>query len=305
MKKLLLVALLIVGCGKNQNDIIYHFMNLNNGINNLTNHDEFTNTWSKFDIDVRLKQSNGEKNELFHFISKQVLEWSNSEKKILDSVMQLINKDIKSLKLQIDYPDTIFFIKTTGEEEGNAAGYTRSKCIILSENTLLLEFQELKNLVIHELFHILSRYNLRFRKIMYEIIDFKLIEEIEYPMSLIDFKITNPDAPSINSYINLSNDVIDDDYVLITYSESNYNKGGIFDYLQFGFIKLKDLKTSVKTPIIYSENDFTNFYEKIGKNTNYIIHADEILADNFVFLLNNRINLPSQWVVDKMKNKLQ
>jgi len=219
--------------------------------------------------------------------------------------MQLINKDIKSLKLQIDYPDTIFFIKTTGEEEGNAAGYTRSKCIILSENTLLLEFQELKNLVIHELFHILSRYNLRFRKIMYEIIDFKLIEEIEYPMSLIDFKITNPDAPSINSYINLSNDVIDDDYVLITYSESNYNKGGIFDYLQFGFIKLKDLKTSVKTPIIYSENDFTNFYEKIGKNTNYIIHADEILADNFVFLLNNRINLPSQWVVDKMKNKLQ
>ena len=27
-----------------------------------------------------------------------------------------------------------------------------------------------------------------------------------------------------------------------------------------------------------------NFFEQIGKNTNYIIHPDEVLADNFIFL---------------------
>ena len=219
--------------------------------------------------------------------------------------MQSINNDIQHLKLKIDYPDTIFFIKTTGEEEGNARGYTRSSCLILNDETLLWEFQELKNIIIHELFHIISRKNLSFRERMYEVIGFKVIKEISFPQSLIDLKVTNPDAPMINSYINLSNGDESNDYTLITYSKKEFNGGSLFDYVTFGFIKLQDLNNGEKLPIIYVDGDFTNFFEQIGNNTGYIIHPDEILADNFVFLLNGNNNLPSQWVVDKMKLNLQ
>jgi len=219
--------------------------------------------------------------------------------------MQSINKDIKHLMLNIDYPNSIFFIKTTGEEEGNASGYTRSNCLILNDETLIWGFQELKNIIIHELFHIISRNNLSFREKMYEVIGFKVIKEISFPQSLIDFKVTNPDAPMINSYINLSNGEESKDYALITYSKKEFNGGSLFDYVTFGFIKLQDLNNGVKVPIIYVDGDFINFFEQIGKNTGYIIHPDEILADNFVFLLNESNNLPSQWVVDKMKLNLQ
>ena len=106
------------------------------------------------------------------------MQWSESEKIKVDSVMQSINNDIKHLTLKIDCPETIFFIKTTGEEEGNAGGYTRSSCLILNDETLLWEFQELKNIIIHELFHIISRKNLSFRERMYEVIGFKVIKEI-------------------------------------------------------------------------------------------------------------------------------
>ena len=305
MKKILLLTLLIVGCGTQQKDITYQFTSLNNSITKLTNHDEFTNRWSKFDIDVRLNKQNGNKNELFQYISTQALQWSESEKIKVDSVMQSINKDIKHLMLNIDYPNSIFFIKTTGEEEGNASGYTRSNCLILNDETLIWGFPELKNIIIHELFHIISRNNLSFREKMYEVIGFKVIKEISFPQSLIDFKVTNPDAPMINSYINLSNGEESKDYALITYSKKEFNGGSLFDYVTFGFIKLQDLNNGVKVPIIYVDGDFTNFFEQIGNNTGYIIHPDEILADNFVFLLNENNNLPSQWVVDKMKSNLQ
>ena len=306
MKKLILLTILfIVGCNTQQKDITYQFTSLNNSINKLINHDEFTNRWSKFDIDGRLNKQNGTKNELFQYISTQVLQWSESEKIKVDSVMQSINNDIKHLTLKIDCPETIFFIKTTGEEEGNATGYTRSSSLILNDETLLWEFQELKNTIIHELFHIISRNNLSFRERMYEVIGFKVIEEISFPQSLIDIKVTNPDAPMINSYINLSNGEESNDYALITYSKKEFNGGSFFDYVTFGFIKLQDLNKGVKLPTIYVDGDFTNFFEQIGNNTGYIIHPDEILADNFMFLLNENNNLPSQWVVDKMKSNLQ
>ena len=85
---------------------------------------------------------------------------------------------MSNLELKIDFPDTIYFIKTTGEEEGNTPGYTRSSCLILNEETLLWKNQELTNLIVHELFHIISHYNLSFRENMYEIIGFKEIKEI-------------------------------------------------------------------------------------------------------------------------------
>ena len=306
MKKIILLsAILIVGCETKQKDIAYQFTSLNDSINKLLDHDEFTNRWSKFDIDVRLNKQNGNKKELFQYISTQVLQWSESEKIKVDSVMQSINNDIKHLTLRIDCPGTIFFIKSTGEEEGNAAGYTRSSSLILNDETLLWEFQELRNIIIHELFHIISRNNLSFREKMYEVIGFKVIKEISFPQSLIDYKVTNPDAPMINSYINLSNGKESDNYAMITYSKKEFNGGSLFDYLTFGFIKLQDLNNGEKLPIIYVDGDFTNFFEQIGKNTGYNFHPDEILADNFVFLLNENNNLPSQWVVDKMKLNLQ
>ena len=140
---------------------------------------------------------------------------------------------------------------------------------------------------------------------MYEIIGFKVIKEISFPQSLKDLKVTNPDAPIINSYINLSNGEDSDNYSMITYSQKEFNGGNLFDYVTFGFIRLQELKNERELPIIYKVENFINFFEKIGKNTEYIIHPDEILADNFVFLLNDKKNLPSQWIIDKMKMNLE
>jgi hypothetical protein len=46
----------------------------------------------------------------------------------------------------------------------------------------------------------------------------------------------------------------------------------------------------------------SNFFEQVGKNTEYVIHPEEILADNFALLvLGGGSNTPSPEVLRKMK----
>src|SRR5207249_2073426 len=45
-------------------------------------------------------------------------------------------------------------------------------------------------------------------------------------------------------------------------------------------------------PVVLNPRQEPAFLEKIGENTNYIIHPDEILADNFVRLVMNDVNVP-------------
>ena len=58
-------------------------------------------------------------------------------------------------------------------------------------------------------------------------------------------------------------------------------------------------------PVFYEPDAVPDFAEQIGRNTKYIIHPEEVLADNFVFLLNGRIDLPTQRVVEEMGRILQ
>ena len=44
------------------------------------------------------------------------------------------------------------------------------------------------------------------------------------------------------------------------------------------------------------------FFTAIGRNTGYIIHPEEVLADNFVFLLTGHEDLPNPEIVERLGN---
>ena len=43
----------------------------------------------------------------------------------------------------------------------------------------------------------------------------------------------------------------------------------------------------------------------IGQNTEYLIHPEETLADNFAIMVMEKQPARSQWVIDKMKSLLE
>lgn len=276
----------------------------------LTAADEFTDSWSRFDIESRMQKPNSTKEELFGFIAEQARQWNPDEQNRILTVLKSIDEQIQNQGFKINFPEEIYFVKTTAQEAGGALAYTRANYVVVKDGFLESPKEELKMVIIHELFHILTRNNPEFRKEMYKIIGFQLMNEVEYPEELKAHRITNPDAPQTDSYINLKVDGESKDCMMILYSDKDYDGGVFFSYLKVGFLCLKG--DSTKTiqykngkPVIYSFDEVDEFYKQVGRNTRYIIHPEEILADNFSFAVLNKTGLPSQEIVSQIQKKLK
>ena len=203
-------------------------------------------------------------------------------------------------------------MKTTGEEEGGAA-YTRANAIVLSEGELAASARALRKLLAHELFHVLSRANPQLRERLYEAIGFVKCNEIEFPPSLAPRKITNPDAPRNDHYIRVRVRGTECLAVPILLSRSEtYDaaRGGqFFEYLDFRLLLVergKDGKTIQARyeggePMLVDLPQVAGFFEQVGRNTGYVIHPEEILADNFALLVLQTRGAKSPEILAKMR----
>lgn len=315
MNKILLVILLMIGCSLSGFSTAtleesIQFARLDKAKQLLSQEDEFTESWSQFDIDSRCGKQNSTKEELFKLITENAREWTSEEKEKINAILKKIDSLIKEQAYQIAIPKEVFLVKTTGAEEGGAEGYTRAKYIVLKNNILSKPEDMLQSLIVHELFHVLSRNNPEFRQDMYEIIGFRMMPKIDYPDKIRNLRITNPDAPQTDSYISLMVDSQKVNCMMVLYAKGDYEGGSFFQYLQVGFLELEgdSIKTAAikdKEPSIYPLIDVKGFFEQIGNNTQYIIHPEEIMAENFVLAIYNSEGLKDQEIVDKIKRKLK
>lgn len=273
----------------------------------LKTEDSFTKSLSQFDMESRQKvKFDNNKKAYLEFLGNESLNWTSNEVLLLKQIFNSIN--LKLSRFNLNLPTNINLIKTTGKEEDNAA-YTRENSIILPQNILDKELTKevnLENLMLHELFHVYSRFDSNIREKLYNAIGFYQCSELNYPKELKALKITNPDGYKYNYYITLEENGLKKQFMPMIFSKEPYNLNSsktFFEYLQF---KLMEVNVSNNTEPKYKDHKLTfidpslGYFEKIGNNTNYIIHPDEILADNFVFLINGTGNLKSPFVVEKM-----
>jgi hypothetical protein len=171
-------------------------------------------------------------------------------------------------------------------------------------------------LLVHELFHILSRSNPALRDRLYETIGFVNCAEVEWPESLRRRKLTNPDAPGNGHCIRVQVSGAEAWAVPILLARTekyDVQRGGaFFRYMQSQLLlvdragdspAIQPSSTEGQPRLIHVEQ-VTGFFEQIGRNTQYIIHPEEILADNFASLVLQDQNLPSPEVLEKMQKVL-
>jgi len=270
----------------------------------LTTRDIFILSLSPFDRASRLKtESSVSQNEFLDFISKQTLDWGSFECTGVESILETILSKLAQYSLK--FPNKISIIKTTGREEGNAA-YCRGNAIIIPQSLINTPYQ-LNNLITHELFHIFSKNNPKKRIELYNIIGFFESPELEFPKELSDLKITNPDAPLINCYLEDNQVTV----MPILYSNEPYNheKGDeFFAYLEFRLLAV-NIKQDCCEPLykngklqLFRVEDIQSYIQKIGMNTDYIIHPEEILAENFVLLLNNSRYIRNPEILERIRD---
>ena len=271
--------------------------------------DSYTRSRSPFDIVSRLQNPNGTVEELNAYALQELREWNDEEKKVIQAITEDLNDSIRKYQYSLPLPKEIMLVKSTLKDEGGAGGYTRSNWIALTDKLVShIKEEGKKTLLLHELFHVLTRNSLNFKKEMYQTIGFTVLdEELEYPKDLWDVHITNPDVGRYDSYATFTIDGKPQKCAMLLYANRPYTTGTFFQYLNIGFIpydeNMKPIQIDGKT-VAYSLEQISDFDEKVGKNTRYIINPEEILADNFVIAFNNKTDVPTPELTEKIRNIL-
>ncbi len=296
--------------------------------------DDFTNIFSKLrrlDISIQMNQNYPEETSLEQikedynkFIQKDVMNFSQEEQNWLTEIWAEAVSLCYALNENILQTETVF-IKTRGNYYGKDAFYTRNNAIIVPEENIKKRSRSgMLSVLLHEIFHIYSRYNPEKQEALYKLIGFNKIgdsAELQIPEILDKRILHNPDGVNFAFSIELTNGQQKFQAVPIissTLDAYTSSKPEFFDYLFFDLYEVKNVDG--KFHIICDEEgqpqlpaeSMLSFFEQIGNNTQYIIHPDEILADNFMLLALakkdpesiNRLSPEGKKLLDKIKASL-
>jgi len=230
-------------------------------------------------------------------IQDDLVEFTEDEKvlvkELFDRAMSLCFKVNPKLKL----PE-IYLIKTAGKYYGDGVFYTRDNSIIIPAPMLKMMKEGFVSTMIHEIFHIYSRYNKDKRDALYARIGFEKLPNINLSSFLKERVLYNPDGVDLRYAINVKDKKTGKEFKAIPVIYSRYkaytpDMPAFFGYLTFQLFEIKDragMWSVVNKDVGHSIEDLTGFWEQVGENTQYNIHPDEICADNFVIMAFSKEN---------------
>ncbi|MCI0359934.1 MAG: hypothetical protein L0211_15765 [Planctomycetaceae bacterium] len=293
-------------------ETVIRLASLDEGQAAIAAQDDFVRSLSRFDLQCRLQRTDEPTVEDWRkFAVGEVRPWEGSQLAAATASVKRLAERLAKLNLPL--PKTVLLVRTTGKEEGNAA-YTRGAAIMLPDKVLAYRPDPLDRLLAHELFHVASRNNATLRSDMYAVVGFQTCPPIALPPSLAPRKITNPDAPLVDCYIELADG--DKTYYgapVLYASKREYDAkmgGNLFSYLTFRLLVIEKRDGAWQPvmmgdqPVVIDPKKVPAYYDKIGRNTQYVIHPDEILADNFVHLVMGNQNLATPRIVERMGRML-
>lgn len=240
--------------------------------------------------------------EYIQFLKTDVEGFSAEESKFIEGVMEKVFRTVHGVSTDI-FPDTLLLIKTKGRHYGDGVWYTRENCIIIPADELgRRKTNPFTTTMYHELFHVWSRLNPVKSDKTYQLIGF---EDIGYrnlilPPALAAQALYNPDGVDFAQKIALAQKDGSILYAIpIIYSNHlgwTDQQNTFFAYLEFNLFQVEK-QSDGKWKVIVKEDgisstlniqDQPDFYRQIKDNTGYIIHPDEVLADNFAFIMQEK-----------------
>ena len=150
------------------------------------------------------------------------------------------------------------------------------------------------------------------RRALYAVVGYEVCPEIQLPPGLSRVKLTNPDAPRMDAFIRLrvGGEGVAAAPILLGRSElyDERQGGPFFRQMDFRFLVLEGGGDSLRPavlpdggPRLLVPSDVPDYEAHIGRNTDYVIHPEEILADNFVLLADPQpAKVASPEILDKL-----
>jgi len=278
----------------------------------LAARDDFVSHLSAFDRAARVKRSAPvSEEEYLAFVTSQALAWTPEQRSLVEQVYARLTPALDAIG--VAWPEYVRVAVTTGAEEGGAP-YTRGDAIVIPA-PMLSSARTLPRVLAHELFHVLTRANPALRERAYAAIGFRPCGDVALPSALRELRITNPDAVRNDACIAVRVKGATTWAVPVIYARAPYDAQAgqpFFAYLVAKLLLLDGSGAQPPSPATYDAVhprlvDFDaveGFFEQVGRNTQYVIHPEEIVADNFALLITGAARPASPDVLDRIKAAL-
>jgi len=274
------------------------FADLHRGRRILGRKDQWARQLSAFDMGARQRTTAPTDLKGFlDFAAAAAGSWTGEEKGSWQVLVDRLSAAMKGLNLHLPNID---LVKTSGEEEFGAA-YTRGNAIMLPESVSSLPTADARAayfLLAHEMFHVLSRNDSVLRDDLYALLGFERVDGFEYPAELEERRLSNPDAFEYLHTLTVQSGSESVDVVPVIQSLLPLNEAillpNFFDALDIVLLSIdagtgEALRDGNGDLITYNFGN-TNWVPLMLRNSSYIIHPEEILADNFATLMEWRAN---------------
>jgi hypothetical protein len=290
----------------------FAFASVEQGRAILGTRDEYVRATAPLERSARLHTVEPVDEERFlRHMQGTVIAWTDQDRQDLRPLLDRLERFASRLAWKPPAP--VLLIKASDELE-DGLPHTRANAIVVPGSFRRTSPQFLAHVVAHELFHILSRETPGAREQLYAAIGFRPCASLEIPDATARLRVTNPDAPLHRHTIAVryqGQPVEALPYPQFT-SESIDPRAGFKSQVRAGWLlverKAGDCKVSASQAPVEAEQ-LEGLFEQVGRNTQYLWHPEEILAENFAVLFfarlrGNTAGVPTPDILNKMQQIL-
>jgi hypothetical protein len=264
----------------------------------LGHRDEWARQLSEFDLGVRQRTASPAGLDAFlAYAAMSGRTWTPDEEAGWQALVDKLSDALAGLNLHLPKID---LVKTSGAEEFNAA-YTRARAIMLPESRTSAPAANARAaffLLAHETFHLLTRQDPRLRDELYALLGFERIKRFQYPAELEERRLSNPDAFDYLHTLTVKSgsesvDVLPINQSLLSLAEAIQNPNPLAG-LQIVLLGIDrstgEVRRDADGNLLKLNFGNTNWVPLMRRNSSYIIHPEEVLADNFATLMEWRLD---------------
>jgi len=237
-------------------------------------------------LEYFLQKKDGTIDEYISYSAEQVRTFSDEAGAYILQFYRSLEENLTQQGIRLPDCGTITVVATTGGEALGTGGYTHGTVIYLNEGLVDYLLQTgytsfVNEILVHELFHCLTRSNPDFRADMYRIIGFTVNEaEFDIPKELADQVIANPDVERHDAYASFTIHGEKKDCYLLCMTDGSFEKPGdsFTTNIYTGVVTVED-------NVLYRTEDVDDFWDVVGRNTDYVEDPEECMAVNFSYAL--------------------
>jgi hypothetical protein len=270
----------------------------------FTADDEFMAVVTPADISIRTRSADGTRADLVRTYAGALEPWTDAETARLDAMLERRGVQLQTLARWL--PETVLLVKSNGAAD-TSLPHTRGNAINMGQQLPATD-EGLDGLFFHELFHVLSRRNAARHDAMYAIVGFVPCV-VDLPADVRDQTVTNPDAPLLRWAT--APDANGHSIVPVLFGNPpRWDSAQPQFWRYFNLRFLQATRNAAGQCAVTIENGqpvdipgdqaVPAIHAVAGANTNYVLHAEELLADNFSQLMMGRTDAPNPEVQTRL-----